>query len=206
LISEDPSFIRPIETEIAGVTKSRSRDFSKPPSDFLKTRPIRVIRYHIWRGILRRLQICYYNHHTVSRYRDIRHFAFIPHDLTYSYSFNDEIAELRNAASREYFSHDEVRSQETGNVDDYTPEYMRQITCQGIPMGILRLQIGMPVMLLRNYYPKLGLCNGTRLIITAVFNRCVKGRIISQDPRFNGKEHYISRISLTTENKLPFPM
>ncbi|POS81626.1 hypothetical protein EPUL_006455 [Erysiphe pulchra] len=120
--------------------------------------------------------------------------------------FNDEIAELRNAASREYFSHDEVRSQETGNVDDYTPEYLRQITCQGIPMGILRLQVGMPVMLLRNYYPRLGLCNGTRLIITRLYNRCVKVKIISQDPRFNGNEHFISRISLTTDKKLPFPM
>ncbi|POS86321.1 hypothetical protein EPUL_001198 [Erysiphe pulchra] len=65
--------------------------------------------------------------------------------------FNNEIAELRDAASREYFSHDEVQSQEIDNFHDYTPEFLRQITCQGIPMGILGLQVGMPVMLLRSY-------------------------------------------------------
>lgn len=121
-------------------------------------------------------------------------------------SFNSEIADLRTAQLREYYACDQVKKDETGQVSDYTPEYLRTLVPQGLPLGILKLQIGMPVMLLRNYYPKLGLCNGTRLIITALFNFCIKGRIISQDPRYNGKEHIISRIMLSTNKRLPFTL
>ncbi|POS86702.1 hypothetical protein EPUL_003476 [Erysiphe pulchra] len=64
----------------------------------------------------------------------------------------------------------------------------------------------MPVMLLRNYNPKLGLCNGTRLIVTRFYSRCVKGRIVFQDPRFHGKEHVISRFTLDSNDELPFSM
>ncbi|POS82063.1 hypothetical protein EPUL_006439, partial [Erysiphe pulchra] len=123
------------------------------------------------------------------------------------HQFNDEITAFRGTLSRDFYSYDEVRNQEsTGQLTDYTPEYLRQVTCQGLPLGILRIQVGMPVMLLRNYYPKLGLCNGTRLIVTRLYSRCIKGRIVSQDPRFHGKEHIISRFTLDSNDELPFSM
>ncbi|POS81974.1 hypothetical protein EPUL_006736, partial [Erysiphe pulchra] len=77
--------------------------------------------------------------------------------------FNDEVAEISNTVSRDYFYLDEVRTGESINPTDYTPEYLRQITGQGLAAGILKLQVGMLVMLTRNYYFKLGLCNGSRL-------------------------------------------
>ncbi|POS82038.1 hypothetical protein EPUL_005234, partial [Erysiphe pulchra] len=106
----------------------------------------------------------------------------------------------------DYFSHDEVRTEESTNQNDYTPEYLRQITGQGLATGILKLQVGMLVMLIRNYFSKLGFCNGSRLIVTHLLNRAIKGRIISQDPRFGGKEYIISRASITSGEDVPFTM
>ncbi|POS81815.1 hypothetical protein EPUL_006414, partial [Erysiphe pulchra] len=100
--------------------------------------------------------------------------------------FNSEVAELRHAQFHEYYACDQAEKDESGQVSDYTPEYLRSLVPQGLPLGLLKLQIGMPVMLIRNYYPKHGLCNGTRLIVTGLFNFCIKGRIISQDPRYHG--------------------
>lgn len=73
-------------------------------------------------------------------------------------------------------------------------------------MCILKIQIGISVMLLRKYYSKPGLCNVTLLIITALYNSCVIARIVSHDPRFDGKEHFIARMTLSTDKKLTFPM
>ncbi|POS82254.1 hypothetical protein EPUL_005013, partial [Erysiphe pulchra] len=120
--------------------------------------------------------------------------------------FNDEVAEIRNTVLRDYFPLDEVRTEEFTNSTDYTPEYLQQITGQGLAAGILMLQVGMPVMLIRNFYSKLGLCNGSRLIITHLLNRAIKGRIISQDPCFGGKEYIISRASITSGEDFPFTM
>ncbi|POS84236.1 hypothetical protein EPUL_002350 [Erysiphe pulchra] len=105
--------------------------------------------------------------------------------------FNDEVAEIRNTVSRDYFSLD---------------EYLRQITGQVLAAGILKLQVGMPFMLIRNYYSKFGLCNGSRLIVTHLLNRAIKERIISQDPRFGGKEYIISRASMTSREDVSFTM
>ncbi|POS87261.1 hypothetical protein EPUL_002549, partial [Erysiphe pulchra] len=93
--------------------------------------------------------------------------------------FNSEVAELRHAQSYEYYACDQAEKGDSGQVSDYTPEYLRSLVPQGLLLGLLKLQIGMPVMLTRNYYPKHGLCNGTRLIVTGLFNFCIKGRIIS---------------------------
>lgn len=120
--------------------------------------------------------------------------------------FNSEVAELRHAQFHEYYACDQAEKDDSGQVSDYTPEYLRSLVPQGLPLGLLKLQIGMPVMLIRNYYPKHGLCNGTRLIVTGLFNFCIKGRIISQDPRYHGKEHIISRIMLSSSKKLPFTL
>lgn len=62
----------------------------------------------------------------------------------------------------------------------------------------------MSIMLLRNYYPKLGLCNGTRLTIAKLFTHCIKATVISRDPKFNGVEHVISRITVTSNEGLSF--
>ena len=44
----------------------------------------------------------------------------------------------------------------------------------GVPQHLLRLKPGMPIMLLRNINPRLGLCNGTRLI----FDKCIDNKLL----------------------------
>ncbi|XP_019200247.1 PREDICTED: uncharacterized protein LOC109193874 [Ipomoea nil] len=50
--------------------------------------------------------------------------------------------------------------------DLHTPEFLNALRCSGVPNHALTLKVGSPVMLLRNIDHTLGLCNGTRLIVT----------------------------------------
>jgi ATP-dependent DNA helicase PIF1 len=59
------------------------------------------------------------------------------------------------------------------------------------------------VILLRNLYPKEGLCNGTRMVVTRISRRCIEARILGGS--FNGQVRLIPRIKLTsTEGELPY--
>ncbi|POS83791.1 hypothetical protein EPUL_004662 [Erysiphe pulchra] len=55
---------------------------------------------------------------------------------------NSEIAELRDAQAREYYAYDHAINDESGQVSDYTPEYLRTLAPQGLSLGILKSQIG----------------------------------------------------------------
>ena len=82
-------------------------------------------------------------------------------------------------------------------------EYMQSLTSGGLPPSRLALKVGAPVMLLRNLYPKEGLCNGTRMIVTRLGLRCIEVQILGGD--FHGQRKLIPRILLsTTEGELPF--
>ncbi|POS81997.1 hypothetical protein EPUL_005932, partial [Erysiphe pulchra] len=120
--------------------------------------------------------------------------------------FNNDMAHLRSSPFHEYFAVDVVQNDESGHLSDYPSEYLQSLSGSGLPLGKLSLQVGMPIMLLRNYYARRGLCNGTRLIITRLFNHCIKGRIISPDRRFDGIEHIISRMTITSSEDLSFTL
>ena len=47
----------------------------------------------------------------------------------------------------------------------YNGEYLNSLSPTGLPNHRLFIKAGMPLMLKRNLNPKMGLCNGTRLII-----------------------------------------
>ena len=60
-------------------------------------------------------------------------------------------------------------------------------------------------MLLRNLNQSLGLCNGTRLIITQLTNRIIEGQIINLNN--TNEKVYIPRIEMTVhESKWPFTL
>ncbi|POS85882.1 hypothetical protein EPUL_002865, partial [Erysiphe pulchra] len=120
--------------------------------------------------------------------------------------FNDNLSHLIGANYHSYYSLDTTQNDQSRHVSDYTPEFLRTVSGQGLPPGKLTLHVGMPVMLLRNYYSREGLINGCRLIITRLYNHCVKARITSADPRFDGNEHIISRINLSCDENLPFTL
>ena len=52
----------------------------------------------------------------------------------------------------------------------YNIEYLNSLSPTGLPNNRLFIKPGMPLMLMRNLNPKMGLCNGTRLIFNKVHN------------------------------------
>ncbi|XP_058784536.1 uncharacterized protein LOC131659346 [Vicia villosa] len=87
--------------------------------------------------------------------------------------------------------------------DIHTPEFLNTIISSGLPNHKLRLKVGVPVMLLRNIEQSLGLCNGTRLIITKMGKYVVEAKVISGSNI--GQKVYIPRLSLTPSDKrIPF--
>ena len=95
---------------------------------------------------------------------------------------NDYMLDLIPGEEKTYLSYDTPLTQivDGQTVDDvHTPEFLNTISTSGLPNHKLRLKVGVPVMLLRNLNKKLGLCNGTRLIITRLGKRALEGKIIS---------------------------
>jgi hypothetical protein len=51
---------------------------------------------------------------------------------------------------------------------NYPVEFLNSLNLSGLPLHDIKLKVGAVVMLLRNLDPHSSLCNGTRLIITAI--------------------------------------
>jgi ATP-dependent DNA helicase PIF1 len=90
-------------------------------------------------------------------------------------AINDRVASRVPSESSEYLSADRVASgsEQIPNVDVlYTEDILNAITQSNYPGQRLVLKVGMPVILMRNLNPGMGLCNGTRLLITRLVD-CV---------------------------------
>ena len=59
-------------------------------------------------------------------------------------------------------------------------EYLNSLTANNFPTHKLKLKVGVPVMLLRNLNQSIGLCNGTRLIVTNLGQNIVEAIIITE--------------------------
>ena len=98
-------------------------------------------------------------------------------------------------------------SDDVSNADDlqrYNMEYLNTLTPSGLPEHRLFLKEGMPLMLMRNLNPKMGLCNGTRLIFEKLHKmHLLECSIVGGD--FCNRKVLIPRISLKPKDReFPF--
>ncbi|XP_058784626.1 uncharacterized protein LOC131659455 [Vicia villosa] len=120
-------------------------------------------------------------------------------------ALNDYILDLIPGEEKTYLSYDSpcnARSDINTPDDVHTPKFLNTIVSSGLPNHKLKLKVGVPVML-RNIDQSLGLCNGTRLIITKMGRYVLEGKIISGNNV--GHKIFIPRLSLTpTDKRIPF--
>jgi ATP-dependent exoDNAse (exonuclease V) alpha subunit len=98
-------------------------------------------------------------------------------------------------------------SDELINPDDfqrYNYEYLNSLSPSGLPSHRLFIKPGMPLMLMRNLNPKMGLCNGTRLIFQRIHrNHLLECKIVGGEHR--NRTVLIPRITLRPkEREFPF--
>jgi len=114
--------------------------------------------------------------------------------------------DLMPGEEKTYLGYDTPLTQ-NGNcdaVDDvHTLEFLNTINASGLPHHNIRLKIRVPIMLLRNIDLKLGLCNGTRLIITRMRKFVLEANVISGSNI--GEKVFIPKLSLSPSDvKIPF--
>ncbi|XP_019195835.1 PREDICTED: uncharacterized protein LOC109189678 [Ipomoea nil] len=99
----------------------------------------------------------------------LNHSAILAPTLDVVDAVNQYMNDHNPAEGKTYLSCDSVCKSDA-NVDMladlHTPEFLNALRCSGVPNHALTLKVGSPVMLLRNIDHTLGLCNGTRLIVT----------------------------------------
>ncbi|KAK1354048.1 hypothetical protein POM88_047304 [Heracleum sosnowskyi] len=84
-------------------------------------------------------------------------------------------------------------------------EYLNSISIAGMPPHDLKLKVGVVVMLIRNLNQTLGLCNGTRMVVSKCLKNCIECEVICGT--FLGTRHFIPRMELCpTDSRLPFKL
>ena len=117
---------------------------------------------------------------------------------------NDTVLDMLPGEKKTYHGTDTVA--EDDNALLYPVEFLNTLTLSGLPNHELHLKVGCVVILLRNLNPSAGLANGTRLIITAMYNKVVQAKIITGS-RSAGRVVFIPRLRLTPQsNDLPFQL
>jgi ATP-dependent DNA helicase PIF1 len=119
---------------------------------------------------------------------------------------NEYVMSMIPGEDKEYLSCDRVcRSDANSEIegDWFTPEFLNDIKCSGIPNHKLKVKVGCPVMLMRNTDQSAGLCNGTRLIVTDLGKTFIGGTVITG--KNAGDKVFIPRYNLIpTDAGLPF--
>ncbi|XP_074324207.1 uncharacterized protein LOC141661121 [Apium graveolens] len=121
---------------------------------------------------------------------------------------NSLIVDKLPGESVSYFSVDAV--EEFGGTNEdlneaFPIEYLNSLNVAGMPPHDLKLKVGAVVMLMRNLNQTLGLCNGTRMIVTKFLRFCVECEVICGT--FVGSKHFIPRMELSpSDTKMPFKL
>ncbi|CAI0475741.1 unnamed protein product [Linum tenue] len=128
-----------------------------------------------------------------------------PRNATVS-QINDYMMQRVPGDSKTYYSSDSLlQSTDTSSTFDecYPTEFLNTLTFNGVSNHELTLKKNTPAMLLRNLNPALGLCNGTRIMITMLSDNFMKGNIMGGS--YDTDEVIIPKIIHNVENsKWPF--
>ena len=121
---------------------------------------------------------------------------------------NDCIVDMIPSEPKEYLSCDTI-SKSSEYLPDfdilYPPEFLNSINVNNFPSHKLVLKKGVTIMLLRNLNQSMGLCNGTRLLVTSLGHRLLECVILTGSNI--GETTFIPRIALTTTSpKWPFTL
>jgi hypothetical protein len=73
-------------------------------------------------------------------------------------------------------------------------EYLNALNFPGMPLYLLKLRVGAPIILLHTLNPANGLCNDTHILLTTIQPRVLKAKIVFGNHA--GKEVLIPRIAL----------
>ncbi|GBN82619.1 hypothetical protein AVEN_234735-1 [Araneus ventricosus] len=104
---------------------------------------------------------------------------------------NFTVQEKVPTAARTYYSIDKCLNDEEAT--SYPVEFLNSLNPSCIPLHILVLKVGCPIMLLRNLDPP-KLCNGSRLIVKALHAHVIEVTILTGP--FEGEHVLIPRIPL----------
>ncbi|XP_074349707.1 uncharacterized protein LOC141689336 isoform X2 [Apium graveolens] len=119
---------------------------------------------------------------------------------------NGYVLDALPGTSTVYKSYDTICKGFSTNIVDevlYPPEYLNSLRFGGVPNHELELNVGVPIMLLRNLNPKKRLCNGTRLIVTQCYRFVIEVLIITGNKIC--EKTYIPRICMSPADKtMPF--
>ena len=141
--------------------------------------------------------------HQLSYLRD--RVILCPHNVDVN-TINESILAKFPGDEVSYLSADSTsQSDSTHNgTDSSIPvEYLNTLTLSGMPLHRTDVKIGCPLILLRGLDQPNGLCNGTRLILTAIKSRVLEAIILSGE--HVGKRAFIPRITSTSASNLDLP-
>jgi ATP-dependent exoDNAse (exonuclease V) alpha subunit len=111
-------------------------------------------------------------------------------------AINNTILQMLPGDAKIYSSADSAFN-DAGVANDAIPnEYLNTIVVPGMPLHETALKLNCPIILLRNLNSYEGLYNGTRMVVTAMAERVIEGRILTGTHA--GKKAFIPRILLDT--------
>lgn len=118
---------------------------------------------------------------------------------------NEKVMEIMEGEFMIYLSDDTVQADDDTEKENFPVEFLNTLTPSGMPRHRLRLKVGSIIMLLRNLNVKRGLCNGTRLVVTALKTNVIQAEVLTGSAE--GEKVMIPRIDLCpSETGLPFKL
>ncbi|XP_074315056.1 uncharacterized protein LOC141651236 [Silene latifolia] len=118
-------------------------------------------------------------------------------------SVNQYIMSLLPGKGKVYRSCDQLQREEN-KTETRSIKFLNTLNCLGLPRNAIWLKVGAIVMLLKTIDHSVGMCHGTRLMVTDLGNYVIRATIISGSNI--GGQVYIPRISMTPSSASNFPM